>query len=103
MQQIDLFFINVHNLIEMKAALVKNFHIPPSEIDKMPFWEYEIFMLALNDQVKEENEKQQAEMDKYGVKDIMKNSNPKNLQKNASGMMPKAPSFGSMKAPTFKF
>ena len=87
----------------MKATLAKNFHIPPSEIDIMPYWEYEFFILSLNDQVKEENERQQSEMDKYGIKDAMKNTNPKNMQKMASGLMPKTPDFGSMSMPSMKF
>ena len=84
-----LFRINVVNLIQIKASLAKNFHIQPSEIDKMPMWEYEMFIGEVNKQVKEENEKQQGEMDKYHVKDYMKN-NPKNLQKMSQ---PKMPSF----------
>ena len=53
-------------------------------------WEYEMFIGEVNKQVKEENEKQQGEMDKYHVKDYMKQSNPKNLQKMSQ---PKMPSF----------
>ena len=78
------------NLIQIKTSLAKNFHIQPSEIDKMPMWEYEMFIKEMNKQVKDENEKQQADMDKYNVKDYMKQSNPKNIQKMSQ---PKMPSF----------
>lgn len=50
-------------------------------------WEYEMFIDELNDQVKEENKKQQEEMDKYHIDDYRKMTNPKNLQS------PKMPSF----------
>lgn len=90
------------NLIDMKASLAKNFHIQPSEIDAMPYWEYEFFIMSLNNQVKEENEKQQSELDKYGIGDMMKNSNPKNMSKNMNSMTPKMPNFGSIKMPSFK-
>ena len=86
-----LFRINVVNLIQIKASLAKNFHIQPSEIDKMPMWEYEMFIEEMNNQVKEENDKQQAEMDKYHVKDYMNAANPKNISKMTQ--QPKMPTF----------
>lgn len=89
----SLFKINISNLIQIKAALAKNFHIQPSEIDKMPMWEYEMFLDELNKLVKEENNQQQSEMDKYHVKDYMNAANPKNIQKMASPKMPKMPDF----------
>lgn len=99
---LDLFMIDVVSLSQTKAALMKNFHIQPSEIDKMPYWEYEYILKALNQQVKEENEKQQAEMDKYRIQEKMKsiNTSPKYP---STPKMPSMPSFGSMKAPSFKF
>ena len=76
----------------MKAALSKNFHIQPSEIDMMPMWEYEIYIGSLNEMVKEENDKQKAEMDKYHVDDYKKMAESKNPQKTMQASMPKMPS-----------
>lgn len=73
--------IDLTELIKMKALLSKNFHIQPSEIDKMPMWEYEIFIDQLNQIVKEENDKQKKEMDKYHVDEYMKMASPKNISK----------------------
>ena len=84
----SLFRINVINLIQIKSSLAKNFHIQPSEIDRMPMWEYELFIEELNKQVKEENNQQQAEMDKYHMNDYMKASNPKNLPKMTQPKLP---------------
>lgn len=93
-----LFYVDVVRLIEIKAALGKNFHIQPSEIDKMPFWEYEIYIQTLNRLVQEENDKQKAEMDRTGVTDALKNTNPKAISKMQQNMTPKTPEF---KTPNF--
>lgn len=86
-----LFKINIMNYITNKASLAKNFHIQPSETDKMPMWEYELFMNALNDQIKSENDQHQKEMDKYNIPDPKKMSNPQNIMKSYGGV-PKMPS-----------
>lgn len=57
----------------------------------MPMWEYELFISELNNQVKEENDKQQKEMDKYNISDPKKLSNPSNMMKSYSGNIPKVP------------
>ena len=90
-----LWKIDVINLIQIKASLAKNFHIQPSEIDQMPMWEYELFIEEMNKQVKEENDKQQSEMDKYHINDY---TNPKNFSKMTQ---PKMPSMSTMKIPKY--
>ena len=59
----------------------------------MPMWEYEIYIKCLNDLVKEENDQQQAEMDKHNVNDYQKMANPRNLQRAIQ--TPKTPSIPS--------
>lgn len=102
---IKLFIIDIDKLTELKAIIAKNFHIQPSEIDKMNFWEYKLFINHLNKQVEEENERQKAEMDKYHVKEHMDAARPSNIKKmtDTSRYTPQMPNFGSMKAPSFKF
>ena len=78
--------INVVNLIQIKASLAKNFHIQPSEIDRMPMWEYEMFIEEVNRQVQEENKQQQDEMDKQ----------------KSQYSQPKMPKYSQPKMPTFK-
>ena len=60
-------------------------------------WEYEIFIKELNEQVKEENKKQESEMDKYHVSDYQKMANPRNMQKMMQPKMPSMPSMGGFK------
>lgn len=58
----------------------------------MPMWEYELFISELNNQVKEENDQQQREMDKYNIPDTKKLANPSNAMKSYGGNIPKIPS-----------
>ena len=88
--------MDIMNLIKLKASLSKAFHIPPSEIDAMPMWEFELYVKTLNELVEEENDKQQKEMDKYHVNDYKNMANPKNMQK-----MTQPPNFANMQTPKF--
>lgn len=99
----SLFKIDVINFLKVKALVAKEFHIPPSEFDNMPAWEYELFIKEINDIVKEENERNKQEMDKAGLKNAQKMSDPKNIQRMQQSAMPKMPSvnvnMGGMKTP----
>ena len=103
----NLFKIDVLNYIKIKATLAKEFHIQPSEVDKLPAWEYELFMKALNELVKEENERNEKEMNNSGVNQAKKMSDPNNIRRmQQSSMrnmpsMPKMPSMGNFKMPSF--
>ena len=56
----------------------------------MPMWEYELFLQELNNQVKEENKQQEAEMEKYHINDYRKMADPKNMNSMMKGpSMPK--------------
>lgn len=74
----SLIKINIIDLIKTKASLTKNFNIPPSDIDNMKMWEYELYISELNQLIKEDNEKQNDDVGGYKLKDIKKYSNPKN-------------------------
>lgn len=88
--------MNLFEFVKLKAALAKNFHIQPTEIDKMPYWEYELFVEQLSNLVKEENDNQKAEMDKYDIDNIKKISNPSYMNKTISSMQPKMPSMPTL-------
>ena len=45
-------------------------------------WEYELFLKYLNDAIKEENDENKKEMDKYNINDMKKMSNPSQFNKN---------------------
>lgn len=65
----------------------------------MPAWEYELFMKEINNAVKEENERNQKEMDKAGYDKAQKMSDPKYVERMQKQSMSKMPNFGSMKMP----
>jgi hypothetical protein len=92
----SLFKIDLTNFIKTKAILSKEFHIQPSEMEKMPAWEYELFMIYLNEAIKEENDRNKEEMDKAGINDVKKMSNPKNMNRMQQNAMPKMPSMPSI-------
>jgi hypothetical protein len=87
----SLFKIDIINFLTVKSILAKEFNIQPSELENMPAWEYELFVKEINKIVKEENERNKQEMDKAGVKDAQKMSNPNNLKKMQQAATPKMP------------
>lgn len=96
---VKLFSIDVLQLIKVKASLSKQFRLQPSEIDRMAFWEYEYYLKIMNDLVKEENDQQEREMDKYNVREHMNAAKPGNMSKMLRQSQPKMPTFGSIKMP----
>lgn len=101
-----LFSVNIFDIISVKAQLSKEFSIQPSELDKMPFWEFEMYLKELERLTKEENERQKAEYDRSGAKDAMKMTKPGAMDKmmsNTMSKMPKMPSVsGNMSMPKYK-
>ena len=94
------FQINIENLVQNKVSLVKNFHIQPSEIDRMPYWEYEYFMKYANQMIEEENKQQEEQNEEYDMNSLKRNAN--SMMKGANSQMPKMPSMSSMpKMPSF--
>lgn len=91
-----LFRIDLMNYIKVKSILAKEFHIQPSEIDKMPAWEYELFMKEINQAVKEDNDRNKKEMEKAGLDKIDKMNNPGYMQSMQNKYTPKMPSIPSM-------
>ena len=95
----DMFRINLENLIKNKIYIAREYHIQPSEIDKIPFYEYEIYLEQMNliaKKQEEENKKQQEEYE--GMRSSM------NPAKMMSGMkssmsMPKMPTISSPSMP----
>ena len=70
----------------------------------MPYWEYEMFIESMNEQVKEENDRQKAEMDKYHINEHMDAMRPGKMQKMMNlKYSPQMPNLGAMKTPSFKF
>jgi len=86
-----LFKVDVRDIISIKAQLGKAFGIQPDQLDKMPFWEFEMYVQELEKLVKEENDRQKDEYEKSGVGKAMQMADPKNIGKTTQSMMPKMP------------
>ena len=94
------FQINIENLVQNKVSLVRNFHIQPSEIERMPYWEYEYFLKYANQMIEEEQKEQEEQQEGYNMDSIKRNAN--SIMKGQSKNMPKMPSMPSMpKMPSF--
>ena len=96
---IGLFFIDLLQLSQTKAALLRNFRMQPSEVDSMAYWEYEYLLEALNQQVQEENKRQQEEMDKYKIQEKLAAASrrPKAPPPVPAPKMPSVPSLGGIR------
>lgn len=77
---------------------MEKLHVQPSEIDRLPYYEYEFTISIYNDIIKERNEKEsktyEKERDKYNIGSIQKG-----MQKNMGQY--KTPSMPSLKMPKF--
>ena len=76
-----LFSIDILGLIRNKVALCKNFHMQPSEIDRMCFYEYEYFIEEVQEIIKKEEEANKANEKKYG------SYNPNKMYRDAQAQM----------------
>ncbi len=90
-----MYRINTASLVRNKLYICKEWHIQPSEIDKLPFYEYEQILEEIHI-VQKEQEKQQKEQEKQyaGM-----NMNPKSMMNSMRNSMPSF-NTNSFKMPT---
>ena len=62
----SLFKVNTKSLVRNKIEIAKTYHIQPSEIDRLVFFEYEWYLNEIEDIVNKENKAQKEEEEKYG-------------------------------------
>lgn len=76
-----LFKVNIENLVRGKLVIVKEFYIQPSEIDRMPYWEYETIREDINDYLKEKQKQNEQQEKEYGNHNsMMKNAKMPKIQ-----------------------
>lgn len=98
---IKAFIVNLRNLTKNKLFICKEYHIQPSEIDRMQFWEYEWY----TDEIKEitkEQEKQQKQQEKE-QNAMMGSMNPSSMMRSVQSSMPNisAPKMPTVNMPKF--
>lgn len=82
-----MYRIDVRNLVKSKLFICRDYHIQPSEIEKMPYYEFE-YMLEDITQITKEQQKQQEEQEKqYAEQQHM--YNPKAMMSSMQNSMPK--------------
>ena len=84
-------------MVRNKVHIARNFHIAPSEIEQLPYWEYEYMQKEMTDTIKKEQEEQEKqEKGMGGISNMqrqMRNSMPRVPK------MPSVPSIGSSSMP----
>lgn len=93
-----MYRINIRNLVLSKLGICREYHIQPSEIDRLTFAEYEIMLNEIQHHIKEQekqNEQQQKEM--ASMKSGM---NPNNMKMPSMSNM-KMPSMPTVSVPKF--
>lgn len=48
--------INIENLVRSEAVLLKNFHITINDIERLPYWQYEMLLNEIESLIKREND-----------------------------------------------
>jgi len=69
-------------------SLAKEYHIQPSEVDKMMFFEYETFLEEMNIIAKKQQEEAEKQQEQYDS--MSKGITPSSVMKNTNSQM-KAP------------
>ena len=99
-----MFRINMKNLVKNKLYICKEYHLQPSEIDRMVYFEYEWVLEEINLLQKEQEKQNESQQKEY--ESLRQSMNITNVTKNMQSSMPnvgsmKMPNMGQMKIPKF--
>lgn len=86
-----LWRVNLRNLVKNKLYICRDWHMQPSEIDKMVYFEYEQILEEINDFNKEQEKRNKQEQQQYDkmMQQSRKNANYNQMYKNAQSTLPK--------------
>lgn len=79
------FRIDIEQMIKNFLYICKDYHIQPSEINKMPYYQYEIYLEEIN-AIQKEQEKENKRQEKESAA-MHKNMNPSSMMKNINSSM----------------
>lgn len=87
----SMYRVNLRNLVKNKLYIAHEWHIPPSEVDKLVYYEYEWILEEINEYNKEQEKQQKEEKKQYeGINKNMPNmNNIGNTMKNYQNSLPK--------------
>ena len=81
--------VNLRNLVKSKLYIAREWHIQPSEIDKLAYYEYEQMIEEINASNKEQEKRNKEEEQRYAAMQSSipnMNSISKNFGKNMPNM-----------------
>ena len=84
----SIYLVDIRNLVKSKLNICKEYHIQPSEIDRMPYYEYEYMIEDINKDIKEQ-EKRQKEQEKQQESYKASMPNYGRIMSGMQGSMPK--------------
>ena len=88
-----LWRVNLRNLVKNKLYISRDWHIAPSEIDRLVYFEYEQMLEDINEFNKEQEKKSKEEREQYDnmMSKSKMNTNFNSMYKNAQSSLPKVP------------
>ena len=82
-------------MAKSKLYICRDWHIQPSEIDKLVYFEYEYILEDINKENKEQEKRNKEEEKRYG--NLGKTPNYGSMMNNVSRNMPSMPTFNMPK------
>jgi len=80
--------VNIRNLVKNKLSIAREWHIQPSEIDRMVYFEYEQILDEIQEITKEQQKKNEEEEKRYqSMQKTIPNMN--NMMSNMQRSLPK--------------
>lgn len=96
----SLLKVDIRNLVRSEATLLKNLYVAPSEIERLPYWQYELLMEEIEEMFKKEKEEQE---NGEGMKMPKGMPSLRDIQSGKyTPKTPKMPSVPSPKMPSIK-
>ena len=89
----SIYQVDVRNLVKNKLGIAHEYHIQPSEIDRLQYYEYEIMLDEIKDEQKKEAQRQKEQEEQY--QNSSRTPNMNNIMRQAQTSMPKMPNYGS--------
>lgn len=75
--------ISTEQIFKNQLYICKDYHIQPSEIDRMPYYEYELILEEIN-AIQKQQEKENENQEKHQSQ-MMKNMNPNSMMNSMKG------------------
>lgn len=55
----SLLKVDIRNLVRNEASIMKNLYCPPGELERLPYWQYELLISDIEEMFKKEKDEQE--------------------------------------------